>query len=242
MCFEYVKKSWKIYSNNPFPFVIGAALSTVVTIVGFMLASFVLTGSFLDIFMNDTSLLAMQFNNLATGFFVLAVTIVANIIIMSGLYGMAEESIRKKTSIETMIKTIKGKSITILAASIMVMMIAIASVIPMITVIIFANSTGSILEAALMIISVLFFLAILSLFSLVYPAVIENKKAIDALLSSVRTVKHSYLQTISLLLIFVILSLLLGWIPYAGSVLTTFIISPCSYIAFTMFYQKKKKK
>lgn len=242
MCLDYVRNSWKIYSKNYFNFIAGAAMSTIVTAIGFMIASFAMTGSFFDIFSDEMLPMTMQTTNIAIGVFIMAVTIVANIIIMAGIYGMAAESIRKKTSIDTMIRTIKSKGILVLATSVIVMFVAIASAIPMISIIVFFTESTSILEVVLLSVSLLFFLLVMSFFSLVYPSAIENKKVMDVLRSSAMTVKNSYIGAISLILFFGIISAILGAIPFVGVILTTFIISPCSYIAITMFYQKNKKK
>jgi len=72
--------------------------------------------------------------------------------------------------------------------------------------------------------------------------VIDNCLAIPAIKKSISVAKANYIQLLALIVIFVAISILVGFIPYINFILNWLLISPIAEISFTALYIAKRKK
>lgn len=68
-----------------------------------------------------------------------------------------------------------------------------------------------------------------------YLLVLWDLKPIEAIKKSVMVVKRNYAQTLGLLVLFVLISIIVGAIPWLGELLSVLIIMPVMILAFTRF-------
>ncbi len=241
MCLEYARKSWEVYIKNPMPFLWAVVLTSLIQAAGSALTSMFIFGSPFAIFsesIGNETIAEMPGLGFGVAFMILTV---ATVLIMNiGIYGMAAESLKKKTSLATMAKTMNSKWAYSILANVIILLIAIIAAFPAIMVML-SPLEGMYLVIA-MAISGLFLLGIIVLFTLVYPALIESRSAVQAVKLSVSVVRRAYLQAVALIAFFLLISSIISIIPLIGQVIAVLVIMPCSSIALTYFYQKNKKR
>jgi len=241
MCLEYARKSWEVYIKNPMPFLWAIVLTGLIQASGSALTSLFIFGSPFAIFSESISSETIaEMPGLGFGVAFMILTVVIVLIMNTGIYGMAAESLKKKTSLATMARTINSKWAYAILANVIILMIAIIAAFPAIMVML-SPLEGTYLVLA-MALSGLFLLGIVILFALVYPALIESKSAVQAVKLSVYVVRRNYIQAVLLIAFFLLLSSIISIIPLIGQVIAVLVIMPCSSIALTYFYQKNKKK
>ena len=166
-------------------------------------------------------------------FFVIAG--IAMVFFKVGIFGMATEAIRGKTKVETMFKVAKKRGLTALVAAVLIGIIGFfaAMLIGGLTVV---------LPIAGTFIGLIIMLVVAILFSLVFPAIASDKKigALAAVEKSVKIAKKNFFELLGLLIIYIIISLVLVWIPVIGPLAILLVISPMLTISLVLFYKKKK--
>lgn len=248
MCFECLKKSWNAYLKNAAPMAAGSFI-----ILLFMVAAVSL--SFFLMFNNPQAMLSEEYLDIEIseymplGALLLVLSGLFAIALQAGLYGMAIESISRKTSLETMAKVFRKtwkqttSAFIIIGASylaVLVMLVAFPAAA-------FASSS---MQYAAIIAGIVAIFILSVLFSLVYPLLASGKGALSSIKSSVSMAKKNFLGIAAVMIFFSLFSLasreILSLIPAAGALIgmafSTLVIMPWQSVAFSMIYKKLSGK
>lgn len=248
MCFDCVKKSWNTYAKNAAPMAAGSFI-----ILLFMAAAISL--SFFLMFKNPQAMISEEYldveisETIPIGVLLLLLSGLFAIALQAGIYGMAIESLSKKTSLETMAKVFRKTwkqavgSFIIIGASYMAVLIMLVAFPAA------AFPSSSIQYAAIIAgIAGIFLLSVL--FSLVYPLLASGKGALASISISVSMSKKAFVGIAAVMLFFSLISLtsreILSLIPAAGALIgmafSTLVIMPWQSVAFSMIYKKLSGK
>jgi len=171
--------------------------------------------------------------SVAIVFFVIAGLVF--VFLKTGLYGMAAESLRGKTKVDTMFKVARKRGIKGIITSILVGIIAFFLMMVLIV------GLGIALPLVGSIIGLILFLLIMILFSLTFPGIIvDDLGVIETIETSFNIVKKNYFETFGLLLFYGIISVVIVWIPILGLLVIGFVIVPMVKISLVYFYKKNK--
>jgi len=252
MVTNHIEKAWKAYRKNFWHILCAVLLFFVITTGLALIGLFPLLISFIGTFsltalqsiISNTALLSsLSFSNLifALTFFILALII--GMLISASLVKMYAEALKGKTSLSTLFKTIKKKFRTILGANILVGLIMLCifglAFVPLPSM----SATNAFFILPLFIIGTVIAVLISLLFKFTNQAiVIDNCLAIPAIKKSISVAKANYIQLLALIVIFVAISILVGFIPYINFILNWLLISPIAEISFTALYIAKRKK
>ncbi len=266
MATEYVSRAWEIYKKN-FPSFIGSELiAMIIPGILILLGVAIFLGSILpgldwNLLTNttDENVLAQYFIDLFNipefqkdfvigligfGSFFL-VSILISLYLIIGQYGMAYESLRKKTRIATMFKVSRKIGLRWIATSFLLFIFGVIVLIPVLIISVFTLGLGFI--------AVLLFIPIITLIA---PAmVVDNTSPIESIKKAFRMAKRNYLNLFALWLVYLVISLaisfmggLLDFIPIVGGLinlfsimLATFVITPMIKISFVDFYSRNRK-
>jgi len=251
MVIEYVKKAWDTYKNNATSFIVAKIVSIV--IVGIIAAIGIGTifSSFgwmrMAEFSTEEQIAAYieqimqspmaQFSILmglggAIIFFLLAA--IAGVLLKIGIYGMAAESLRGRTKVETMFKIARQKGLNAIAAAVIMGIVFFILLMIMEGLSIALPLVGTVIGFIILI-------AVAILFVLVPPAiVIERTGMLNSIQKAVKIAKKNYFELLGLLIIYGIVTLLVAWIPIVGPLVILLVIGPMLSISLVFFYRKKK--
>lgn len=250
MVVEYIKKAWDTYKKNATSFIVAKIVAAVIVSVialiglGVMFSSAGLLEMFElytegnieqigEIMQNPLGPLS-AIVGLGGGLIFLLVAGVAAVFLKIGIFGMAAESLRGKTKVETMFKIAKQKGITALVASVLV------GVVILILLMIMGGLSAA-LPLVGAIIGAIILIGIGILFSLVFPALVTDKiGALTSIQRSIKIARKNYFELLGLFIIYGIIILLISWIPIVGTLVTTLVIGPMLTISLVFFYRKKK--
>jgi len=70
--------------------------------------------------------------------------------------------------------------------------------------------------------------------------VINNSKAINSIKKSIKIGKKNYFQVLALMIIFALLGVASGLIPYIGTILNLFLIAPLGILSYTALYLRRR--
>ena len=243
MCIDFLEKAWKVYRKNILPFT-GAMIIILLITALFGLWSYSLLrirglNSLSEVNEENLGYVARTVGS-TTILEIIGIVIVMSLIIKIislGIYGMAFEAIKRKTKISTLFRIVKEKWFIFL--KIIILMGIIYGLFFTFLIIILSP----LLSYSLLIFDVLFFL-LLTLFSvffmLVYPAVVDKNEILNAVRVSIERAKKYYVELFGLLITFIIISIILSFIPILGTIITYFVISPLFIISVVQFYKKNK--
>lgn len=239
MVVEHIQKAWKTYTKN-FWQVVGATILFLVLVVGVVMIGFIpiLFSGLLPISKTLTGQFQLT-SEIIVSLFIFFVAIIAAAILAvalgGGLVGVYNEALKGKAKIQIMLDIARKKFFTLLGANILAAAIIIALYISV------ALATA-LINFMLFVVGIIAVLLIAILFSLVNQAVvIDNKKAVDAVKTSVKVVKANYLQFLAIVIILAVISVIVSFVPVLGFLLGWLIVSPVSGIAYTSFYLAKRK-
>ena len=252
MCRECLAKSWAAYSRSYVAMAIGS-----IAIMLFVAAMF--GASLFLVFKNPAVILTDEYLSLElspllpAGVGIVAFAILFGIVLQAGFYGMAMESLGKKTDLPTMIRTMKKVWKESIGAFLLVglIYIIIISFFVMVPIGIGAGSFGSQTALYSVLIAGILIVFLISVFlTLVYPSLISGKGAVASIRDSVKVASSSYFKLLLLVAFFFVLSFasreLLGLIPAIGNILgvliSSAVIMPWQAVAFSAFYKKYASK
>lgn len=243
MVLEYLLKSWEFYRKNIISFVIAELISLVITgmiaLVGIgIIFSSIGISSLKDLY--DLEFLIRKIlsilpllTELTVALVFLFIAWIVRVFINVGLYGMAAESLRGKTGIETMFQFAKKYGFKGVISSIIIAIISLLIIILAVILNLFFSLAGGIIGL------IILFLIIIT-FSFVFPGIIlDDLSSTNTIKESFNVSKKNYLNMLSLLLIYAVLSLVI-LIPFLGIVIYCFVISPMMKISLVLFYNRKK--
>lgn len=250
---EYISRSWEIYKKNAVNFIVAEALTSLIVViilflgVGFTFRSMGISLMNLlgpEIFSAGLAewtktLPTPSLGDLGVGIIFFITAILVSVALKTGIYGMAFESTKRRTKVETMFKVARKRGLT--GAFAMILVAVIAAIMGGVLI----GGLGVLLPIAGMVVGVMLILLAMVLFSLVFPAIVVGRQgAVKAIKSSVRITKKNYLEIFSLLLLYVIASLAVTSIniglPMLGTLIQIFLIVPMMTISLTLFYLKRK--
>jgi hypothetical protein len=253
MFLEMLRKSWDSFIKNLTPLAAGSLI-----IMIFLAASLSLSISLMlkdpMALLSESYISAYAFNSpemVAAGIFVLLLTVLFSLVLQAGYYGMASESLSRKTGLKTMAKTMRTRWKTVIGAFSVIVIIYLAALFIGFTItgvfLVQASSNAALLSVILVVVAA-FCLSVF--FSFVFPAIISGKNAIDSLKASFHTARSNYAGAVALVLFFAVLSFVLRSvleiIPVAGQVLGTalvfLLIMPWETVAFSWFFKTLYKK
>jgi len=235
MCFEYIRRAWKIYTKNLTSFLeAGLVMFAVFLLVLFSAVSFFFMYEYplyeealpAEVVAERLAMVALFFASLFILF-----------LLQLGLYGMGIESLRKRTKLKTMFTTIRKYFLRYIAASAAVLLFYLGAFT--LTFLPFAplnHAIGAEVSGiAVAVVSV--FLSVF--FVLVYPAIADGRGVSETLVLSFDTAKKNYLELLALLLFFGALHILVNFITLIGVLLSYLVITPLAVVTFSLYYKKK---
>jgi len=245
MIFEYIKTSWDAYKQNFMSFILASLILWIIpsiialTGIGIVLGS-VGISAFTEMFDQRIMLSRMVYfiplminMGVLSIFFIIAGLVY--IFLLVGIFGMATQSLRGKTKFRAIFKFAKDKGLAgilaFLIIGIMSFFIFLIIVLGLEIVFPFYGTIIGIILLSLVII----------LFFLIFPGIIlDNLNATESIKSSVNIVKKNYIEMLSLLLVYLVLSIVIIFIPILGPLIVNFVVSPMLYISLLIFYKKRK--
>jgi hypothetical protein len=244
MVFEYVIRSWEMYRENTISFIIAELLSLIITGIIVLIGIWIIFGSIGIANLMNLSNPELVITKIVSIFSFLAKLSVASmffiiagivwVFLKTGLYGMASESLRGLTKVETMFSVSKKSGFKGVISSII---LGVITFILFMILIIGLNITLPIIGA---IIGMILFFFIVITFSLVLPGiVVDDLSPIQAIKESFNITKKNYLEILGLLLLYVVISLV-AIMSLIGIPIYFFIISPMMKISLVFFYKRKK--
>ena len=245
MIFEYVKTSWDTYKENFMNFILASLILWIIPSIIVLTGTGIILGSvgisaFTEIY-NQKIMLSriVYFIPLIINMGVLSIFfIIAGLVyifLLVGMFGMAAQSLRGETKFQTMFKFAKDKGLTgILSFVIIGIMSFFIFLIIVLGLEIIFSPYGTIIG---MIISSL----VIILFSLIFPGIVlDNLNTLKSIKISVSIVKRNYIEMLSLLLVYLALSILITLIPTVGLLIVALVVFPMLCISLVVFYKKRK--
>ena len=243
MVMEYVWRAWESYKKNWISFAVAELLRFLAVIiiilmgVGFILSSLGIS-SLLDLtspeLMSRTVSMLPLLTGVSTALIFFIIAGLAYVILETGMYGMATESLRGKTRVETMFKVAKKKWLTGILTCVVV---GIAAFLLLSVLVLSFGITFPIVGS---IIGLIIFFLIMIFFVLIFPGiVIDNLGIIRTIEKSFNIVKKNYFKIFGLLLVYIIV-FLVAFIPILGGLIILFVVLPMIRISLVFFYKRKK--
>ena len=241
-----IKEAWRAYRYNASSFLIAQFLifvvSLLITLIGLgILLNSLGISSFLEILRNPELLpsrvasLLPTLTGIGIAILFFIASFLVGVYLSIGVYGMAFESLRGKTRVESMFKFAKLYGVTGLLSFII-------SGIVLFFLFVFLIGTLTFLRSYLgVIVGLILFFLISIFFSLIFPPIIvDNMNSLEAIGKSFSIVKENYLEILVILLIFFFVISLLSFLPILGFLLNWFLIFPLLQITLILFYKRKK--
>ncbi len=248
MVTEFIGKAWKAYTKN-FWQVVGATVLLLVLVAGVVLVG-VVPLLFSGLLTISEVLTAAQFQlstGLVASIFIFFAAIIAAMILSvalgGGLVAVYADALRGKAKFQTMFSVARKKFFRILGANALAGLIIIGIYIMAFALSAAFSLISSALFLAFFILSFIAAALISILFSFVNQAVIiDNRKAVDSVKTSVRVIKSNYLQFLALIIVLSVITIIISFVPILGFVLNWLVVGPVSGIAYTAFYLAKRKR
>jgi len=245
MVLEYIQKSWEVYKENAMSFILAELIILIVAGIIALIGIGIIFGSVgISTLMKMTSSQNMLSRmasvvpllvNLSVASIFFIITGLVWTFLKTGIYGMAAQALRGKTKVETMFNVAKNKGLTGILACVIV------GILALLMFSILVVGLGIIFPLSGVIIGMIIFGLLMMLFSLIFPGVIlDNLNAINSIKVSVSIVKKNYIEMLSLLLVYLVLSIVIIFIPILGPLIVNFVVSPMLYISLLIFYKKRK--
>lgn len=243
MVMQYIRNAWKAYKNNLMT-VVGAQLLIMllsgifVLIAAFPFFSLMVSGMSLENAIQTMLTMPAYFIFSAT-LFMIGITM--SILLQAGIIKVYQEALKKISSIETMFETAKAKMFTVFIAEAIIMFIALLSAFVLfMPTVIFETTVWSIL---LLPVSLFLFTIVMIFFTFTpYAIVLDNKKAAEAIVASINFTKKNFFDVLALMILVMIVSILVGFVPFLGTILNIFLIGPIFAIAYVSLYTAKRAK
>ncbi len=253
MIFEYITRAWEMYRKNTMSFIIAELLSFIITGIIALIGIWIIFGSIgianlVNLY--DPELLISKITSmlrfLAELSFALIFFVIAGIVwvfFKTGIYGMAAESLRGNTKVETMFNVAKNIGLKGISTS---MIIGVITFVLFMTLIIGLNIAFRTVGA---IIGIILFFFITITFSLALPGiVVDDLGSTQAIRESFNISKKSYFDILGLMSLYTVTSLIVLIIPSMINIFFSiisifiycFIISPMMKISLVFFYKRKK--
>jgi len=245
MVMEYVRKSWEAYKDNWMSFIVAELMALIITGiialigVGIIISSIGIS-TLMELYTSEefvSRLVALLplFGGLGLALIFFIVAGLVWVYLKTGLYGMAEQSLRGKTRVETIFKVSSKLGFTGIITSIIV------GIITFILAVILIGGFAIVVQATGAIIGMIIFLLILLFFSLTFPGIVVDKLgAIKTIDRSFKIVKKHYFKIFGLLLFYGVIGIAIALIPIIGSLIVAFVISPMMWISLVAFYKRNK--
>lgn len=256
MVTNHIEKAWKAYRKNFWHILCAVLLFFIITtglvLIGLLplLISFIGTLPLTVLQNTNAALLQnlalVSLSNLIFALIFFILSMLVGMLISAGLVKMYAEALKGKTSLSTLFKTIKKKFWTILGANILVGLIMLCifglAFAPLVTLS-SMSATNVFFVLPLFVVGVVIALLISLLFKFTNQAiVIDDCLAVAAIKKSISVAKANYIQLLALIVIFVAISILVGFIPYINFILNWLLIVPIAEISYTSLYIAKMKK
>ncbi len=265
MVTEYVSKSWKIYKKNAGSFIASELIVGIIPLilivlgVGIFLAS-ILPMINLEMIVNMEEDLLMQYftdlfktpgfiNSLLQGILgfgtFLLIAILISTYLKIGQYGMAYESLKRRTKIKTMFKVSGKIGLRWIATVLILFVIGFIALIPIVIIGVLTLGLGFVI-----------ILLVLPILSLIAPAmVVSDISPFESIKKAFRVAKKNYLNLFALWLIYyigmILISFLggtLSFVPGIGGLINlsttlfvVFVVQPMVKISFVNFYKRNKR-
>lgn len=255
MVSRYLGAAWGAYKKNAGT-IIGANL--LLLVIAFIIlfataAPFVSTLFELGFFSGQAAPLTDEQNallanaiisNIGTFFIGMLALSVVGIALRTGLVGIYAAYLnKKKAGISEMFSIAKEKFWASLGSALIMMVIAVALIflltIP--TSIAFVGNLNALrIAIAVELFALLLFMLLFSL--RVQTIVVSGSSAWDSIKASASIVKANYAAVLWLTITLVILSLIMGKIPFIGFLISTLVVQPVLDLAYTALYMEKAGK
>jgi hypothetical protein len=155
--------------------------------------------------------------------------------LLTGIFGMAAEALRGVTKVKTMLEVAKEYGLTGIITSIIVFLTSL------ILMILFMVGLSIAFSVPGLVVGTIAFLLVMVFFSVTFPGIIvDDLGPIETIGKSFYVVKKNYPDIFALLLFYVIVSLILSFIPFIGQLIWYFVIVPMSCITLVLFYKRNK--
>jgi hypothetical protein len=255
MTIEYVERAWESYKKNFWQFVTALILQAFIVSIPFLIGVLPWIVIFFSTGMNTgiANLLLSNLGVLSFSVVMFIVGVLLSAVLGGGFTRMAYDSLRGRTSYETMLKTAREKFWTILGADLIVLLTLSVIVAALFVPIIALGSLSALSQASFFYVFIIFSIATLGVIILVIvgiflifvnqAVVIDNLKALDAIKKSFEIANKNFLSVFFLFLIFFLInSGLENVLSIAGSLIVFFVTTPIALISYTALYSDRRKK
>ena len=237
MTFVYVKQAFDAYKRN-FTQVIAAMLIPMLVVLGLIVIAMAPLGfTVLNSIMKGTvdadalvSLLLQSTTSLifAGVFFVIAM--IAGVALSVGITKVYADALRGKANYRAMFPIAREKWQSAVGASVVIMLVFIASVL--VTGLIAA--ANALLGTVLLTVVIVYLIASFAYINV--SIAVSNLKAVDAVKNSVNFTKQNFWPTIFLIAGFLIINTALDYVPVVGSLIDFFILGPVFSLSLIALY------
>lgn len=258
MVTEYIYQAWNAYRKN-FWQVIGAlALFLAITIALIFVSVLPLVASLSPALKAAAANIAiesisgMQTKNallpavnpylLAAGGIMLIVAMLVIWALGAGLIRVFADALKGKARLEAMFSAARKKFWTVAAANLIVAVFVILLYAAALAVSLLLSGASSLLFMAYFFILMIPIVLAAILFSLANQAiVIDDCSAVDSIRKSVSIIRKNYLQFLGLVVLLILLTMLVSFVPILGSLINFFVMTPLTALAYTAFYMKNSR-
>jgi len=245
---EYVKIAWSAYKENVMSFVLATLIlwliPCAIIIIGMgIIFGYVGISNFIEIFNQNIVLSRIVYFipfliNMGTASILFLIAGLVFIFLLTGMYGMAAQSLRFKIKFWVILKSAKNKGLTGITVSIIV------GIISFLLFSILNIGLDYLLPVYGTYIASLIFLFLMIFFSLIFPGIIlDNLNVFESIKSSISITKKNYFEILGLILFYGIIFLVLMIIPIVrviGSLIIIFVLIPMLLISLVHFYKRNK--
>jgi len=245
MLLEYIRRGWQTYKANFMSFVIAELIALIIVSVFAGVGTGIIfttmgVSSFAELRSPDITVSRIVsvfplFLGLSVSFIFYLVAALLGALFVTGLFGMAAETLRGTTEYKTMFSAAKEFGITGVTTSIIICLISL------ILMLILIGALGVIFSVIGSVIGTILFLIIMVFFSFSHSGiVVDNLGPIETIQRSIKITKENYPDVFGLLVFYTAISLALIFVPLIGQIIIYFVLIPMFFISLVFFYKRNK--
>jgi len=251
----FIERAWMSYKKNFWQFVIALILQMFIVSIPFLIGVLPWIVILFSTGMNAgvVSLLMSNLGVLSFSIVMFIIGILLSAVLGGGFTRMAYDSLRGRTSYETMLKTAKEKFWTIIGADLVFLLTVLIIISVIFVPIMTLGNLSALSQVSFFYAFIIFSIAALGVIVLVIVSiffvfinqaiVVDNLKALEAIKKSFETAEKNFLSIFFLFLIFLLInSGLENILSIAGSLIVFFVTTPIVLISYTALYVDRRKR
>lgn len=257
MVTEYISQAWNAYRKNFWQIIGSMALFFAIAFALIFVSVLPLMASLspalkaTDANIAIESISGSQMKNvlspadpylLAAGGIMLIVAMLVIWALGAGLIRVFADALKGKARLEAMFSAARHKFWTVAAANLIVTVFMILLYAGALAISLLLSGASSLMFLAYLVLLMIPIALVAILFSLANQSiVIGGCGAVDSVRKSVSIVKKNYLQFLGLVVLLILLTMLISFVPILGSLINFFVMTPLTALAYTAFYMKNSR-